>query len=155
MGFPRQDYWSELPFPSPGDLPNPGVEPALAGGFFTTGPPGKPQAHPARRKIPQQSQGFAFRSLWCVEMSTRAWAFSRGPHFPFFFKICIYLFLATLDLHYCMQALSSCGEPGFLTSCGTQFSYCSSFSCYGAQAQCLRHMGLDALRHVESSWTSG
>jgi len=86
MGFPRQEYWSELQFPSPGDLPNPGVEPALAGGFFTTGPPGKPQAHPARRKIPQQSQGFAFRSLWCVEMSTRAWEFSRGPHFPFFKK---------------------------------------------------------------------
>ena len=26
MGFPRQEYWSELPFPSPGDLPNPGIE---------------------------------------------------------------------------------------------------------------------------------
>ena len=37
MGFPRQDYWSGLLFPSPGDLPDPGVElvsPALAGGFF-------------------------------------------------------------------------------------------------------------------------
>ena len=45
MGFPRQDYWSGLPFPSPGDLPDPGVKlmsPALAGGFFTTEPPGKP-----------------------------------------------------------------------------------------------------------------
>ena len=29
MGFPRQDYWSGLPFPSPGDLPNPGIEPRL------------------------------------------------------------------------------------------------------------------------------
>ena len=28
MGFPRQEYWSELPFPSPGDLSNPGIEPA-------------------------------------------------------------------------------------------------------------------------------
>ena len=28
MGFPRQEYWSELPFPSPGDLPGPGIEPA-------------------------------------------------------------------------------------------------------------------------------
>ena len=28
MGFPRQEYWSELPFPSPGDLPNPGIKPA-------------------------------------------------------------------------------------------------------------------------------
>ena len=40
MGFPRQEYWSGLPFPSPGDLPNPGIEPsslmspALAGSFF-------------------------------------------------------------------------------------------------------------------------
>ena len=38
MGFSRQEYWSGLPFPSPGDLPNPGVEsrsPAIAGRFFT------------------------------------------------------------------------------------------------------------------------
>ena len=45
MGFPRQAYWSGLPFPSPEDLPDPGMEltsPALAGGFFTTEPPGKP-----------------------------------------------------------------------------------------------------------------
>ena len=36
MGFSRQQYWSGLPFPSPGDLPNPGIEPTfpeLAGGF--------------------------------------------------------------------------------------------------------------------------
>ena len=42
MGFSRQEYCSGLPCPSPGDLPNPGIEPrsltspALAGGFFTT-----------------------------------------------------------------------------------------------------------------------
>ena len=38
MGFSRQGYWSRLPFPSPEDLPDPGIEPessALAGGFFT------------------------------------------------------------------------------------------------------------------------
>ena len=43
MGFPRQEYWSGLPFPFPGDLPNPRIElasPALAGKFFTTEPPG-------------------------------------------------------------------------------------------------------------------
>ena len=43
-GFSRQAYWSGLPFPSPGDLPDPGIEPkspALAGGFFTTEPSGK------------------------------------------------------------------------------------------------------------------
>ena len=45
MGFSRQEYWSGLPFPPPGDLPNPGTEPAspaLASGFFTTEPPGLP-----------------------------------------------------------------------------------------------------------------
>ena len=45
MGFPRQEYWSGVPFPPPGDLPNSGIEPlspALAGRFFTTEPPGKP-----------------------------------------------------------------------------------------------------------------
>ena len=44
--FPRQGYWSGLPFPSPGDRPNPGIEPkspALTGRFFTTEPPGKPE----------------------------------------------------------------------------------------------------------------
>ena len=41
----RQEYWSELPFPPPKDLPNSGNEPTsptLPGGFFTTEPPGKP-----------------------------------------------------------------------------------------------------------------
>ena len=48
MGFSRQEYWSRLPFPPPGDLPDPGIEPAslgsppVAGGFFTPAPPGKP-----------------------------------------------------------------------------------------------------------------
>ena len=44
MGFPRQEYWSGLPFPSPGDLPDPGAEPtspALTGEFFTINLPGK------------------------------------------------------------------------------------------------------------------
>ena len=45
LGYCRQEYWSRLPFPSPGDLPDPEIEamsPALAGKFFTTGPRGKP-----------------------------------------------------------------------------------------------------------------
>ena len=47
MGFSKQEYCSGLPFPPPGDLPDPGTEPmspespALAGEFFTTEPPGK------------------------------------------------------------------------------------------------------------------
>ena len=48
MEFSRQAYWSGLSFPSPQDLPDPGIElkslvsPVLAGGFLTTVPPGKP-----------------------------------------------------------------------------------------------------------------
>ena len=45
MGFPRQEPWSGLPFPSPEDLPGPGIKPvspALTGRFFTTEPIGKP-----------------------------------------------------------------------------------------------------------------
>ena len=44
MGFSRQEYWSGLPFPSPGDLPNPGIEPkspALQADALTPEPPGK------------------------------------------------------------------------------------------------------------------
>ena len=49
MGFPRQEYWSGLPLPSSGDLPDPGIKPvvepaslAFVGGLFTTEPSGKP-----------------------------------------------------------------------------------------------------------------
>ena len=45
MGFSRQEYWSGVPFPSPGDLPNPGIEPSsptLWADALTSEPPGKP-----------------------------------------------------------------------------------------------------------------
>jgi len=48
MEFSRQEYWSRVPLPIPGDLPYPEIKPAslespaLAGGFFTTEPSGKP-----------------------------------------------------------------------------------------------------------------
>ena len=46
MGFSRQEYWSGLPFPSPGDLPKPGIEPrspAFQADALTSEPPGKPK----------------------------------------------------------------------------------------------------------------
>ena len=46
MGFSRQEYWSGLPFPSPGDLPNPGIEPGsptFQADALTSEPPGKPK----------------------------------------------------------------------------------------------------------------
>ena len=48
MKFSRQEYWSELPFPTPGDLPDPGIEPGplgssgMGGGFLSLVLPGKP-----------------------------------------------------------------------------------------------------------------
>ena len=53
----RQEYWSKLPFPTPGHLLDPGIKPmtpaspAFAGGFFTTEPPGKPDLRKMKMKI--------------------------------------------------------------------------------------------------------
>ena len=52
MGFPRQEYWSGLPFPSPGGLPNPGIEPrslTFQADALTSEPPGKHLPHPYPR----------------------------------------------------------------------------------------------------------
>ena len=57
MGFSRQEYWSGLPFPPPGDLPSPGIKskslesPALSGRFFTPEPLGKPKRSLAISKM--------------------------------------------------------------------------------------------------------
>ena len=53
MGFSRQEYWSRLPFPPPGCLPNPGIEPvspALAGRLCTIEPPGKPDNNELKKQ---------------------------------------------------------------------------------------------------------
>ena len=54
MRFPRQEHWSGFPFPPPGDLSDPGIEPAspaLAGGFFTTEPPRKRERNYNRHRM--------------------------------------------------------------------------------------------------------
>ena len=51
VGFSRQEYWSGLPFPSPGDLPDPGIElgsPAFQADTLTSDPPGKPKSEDTR-----------------------------------------------------------------------------------------------------------
>ena len=53
MGFSRQEYWSGLPFPSPGDLPNPGTEPGsltLQADSLRSEPPGKPRSYVSQLK---------------------------------------------------------------------------------------------------------
>ena len=75
MGFSRQEYWSGLPFSSPGDLPNSGTEPTspeLAGGFLTMAPPGKPHACDA------MSQKMSVEWLQGLQVSLRSLLFSCG-----------------------------------------------------------------------------
>ena len=68
MGFSRQEYWSGLPFPLPGYLPDPSIEPtsaapALAGRFFATEPPEKPLHNPVG--LPElNSTGLQMRLFW-------------------------------------------------------------------------------------------
>ena len=100
LGFPRQEYWSALPFPSPGDLPDPGIEsisPVLAGGFFTTEPPGKVDACgkglfpinggcAAPREISQMYMGWLERARLTARvhgltfMGTYPWVMVLGSH---------------------------------------------------------------------------
>ena len=68
MGFSRQEYWTGLPCPPPGVLPNPRIEsasPALAGGLFATEPPGKPEGVPWIRIVilRYKSCSLSWRSL--------------------------------------------------------------------------------------------
>ena len=70
-GFPRQDNWSEFPFPSPGDLPNPGIEresPAMSGRFSTTEPPGKPHKELVYNLLAVR------RYLWSKELETSSYS---------------------------------------------------------------------------------
>ena len=71
MGFPRQESWSGLPFPSPGDLPDQGVEPEYwqfnrAGRFFTTDPPRFSEKERTRRNVSLilLSPASAVNALW-------------------------------------------------------------------------------------------
>ena len=73
MGFPRQEYCSKLPFPSPGDLPNPWINqasPARAGRFFNTEPPRKQE-----KGLSSQSYGFSSSHVWMRELDYKeSWA---------------------------------------------------------------------------------
>ena len=91
MGFPRQEYWRALPFLSPGDLPDPGIEPvypALAGRFFTTEPPGKPSAQFSNKFFFSSLEPFfqlkSHMGLQCTEVIKKI----RSRPTPFFSRAC-------------------------------------------------------------------
>ena len=91
MGFSRQEHWSGLPCPSPEDHPDPGIQPmslvspALAGGFFTTAPPGKPplpgfqapQQLVVKRHRHLHLLVSSVQSLSCVPLSVTPWTAAR------------------------------------------------------------------------------
>ena len=87
MGFPRQERWSGLPFPFPGDLPNPTTEPespTLAAGFFTTEPPAEPilaYSTIKRRKPKNHTLGYLF------PIASIRWYFRDCPQQIFRLKI--------------------------------------------------------------------
>ena len=95
MGFSRQEYWNGLPFPSPGDFPNPGIKPidpnpgikpALAGGFFTTEPPRKPSFRLLAYNAATRKAAFCFTSscfslllcIYCICTSIYKMGFPGG-----------------------------------------------------------------------------
>ena len=88
MEFSSQGYWSLLPFPPPGDLPEPGIKPtstaspALAGEFFTTEPPGKPNSISERkvRVLVTQSCLTFCSPVDCGPPGSSVRGFSRREH---------------------------------------------------------------------------
>jgi len=85
MEFSRQEYWSELPFPSPGDLPNPRIKPGspvspeLAGGFFTTESRGKQRKPPWYFLNFQIAKVRSFKMEVILGKSTRKKKRKRNP----------------------------------------------------------------------------
>ena len=93
IGFSRQEYWSGLPFPSPGSLPNPGIEPrspSLQGDSLLSEPPGSSSTF----LLPPNPSGLTFSSKpWSVPW---VWASCPGkwPHSTLYF-LCPGCFLTT------------------------------------------------------------
>ena len=92
MGFPRQEYWSGLSFSPPGDLPDPGIEPASpvcpawAGGFFTTMPPGKHYGivqKPYFSTVPRVTCGLDHSMDLITQKKEMAWRCLRMAYFQF------------------------------------------------------------------------
>ena len=146
LGFSRQEYWSGFPCPLPEDLPNPGVESALVGWFFTTSATWEiPTKHGtilsdtaqfiflkiAVPVIPVWEMlcttttlyiSLAFKSA-CQRLrsnTVQKWVLSvRVQHFPIFLHFTC-LFLTVLGLHCCtgFSADAGGGAGGILSSCG-------------------------------------
>ena len=93
MGFSRQEYWSRLSCPPPGDIPDPGMEtPSLAsliaGRFFSAEPPGKPTWF--YRSTTTQEE--AFSNLWSLPEMSWSNELAWHNHWAQYFYLLLYLF---------------------------------------------------------------
>ena len=153
MGFPRQEYWSGLPFPSPGDLHDPGIEPeapVLAYGFFTAEPPGKPlilleffkfhspllsravQFHPIHRRL-GHSAVVVVGAAETDRSPTNTIIWILSTHSPYF--------------------LVSCSPPRLLPgfcSCSRSYNCCSSYIPWPVPCRCT----LSLTSHGSTSFSS-
>ena len=102
MEFSRQEYWTGLPFPTPGDLPDPGIKPVSL-------------ASPASAvdSLPLRHLGSPFQTFGLLKLVINL-GFGSNSECKVFFRLFIYLFLLTLCLHCCIQTLSSCTEQWLL-----------------------------------------
>ena len=102
--FSRQEYWSELPFPFPGDLPNPGIEsgsPELQAGSLLSEPPGKPT-------LIFSTINIVVQSLSCIQLFATLWTVAHQ---------------APLSVGFSRQEYWSglpCSPPGDLSNTGIE-----------------------------------
>ena len=105
MRFSRQQYWSALPIPPPGNFPNPGIEPTspvtleLTGGFFTTESPGKPP--------------------WIYRMLLKIFTESDSPKLTLFFKITSLKLRMGVTQHALLLQTAAAAAAKSLQSCPT------------------------------------
>ena len=112
VGFPRQEYWGGLPFPSPGDPPDPGIEPTspvLADRFFTAEPPGKPNLRHSFKDLPTcHSFSWDTFSSWSLPPYSPLWfqlsSFDHTPTWRFSLTIPKLLHCVTLPPHVLFPA---------------------------------------------------
>ena len=123
MGFSRQEYWSGLPFPSPGDLPNPVMEsgsPVLAGRFFTTEPSGIPLGEGNGTPLQYSCLGNPMdRGAWQVTVHGVVKSWTRLSNFTFTFHF--HALEKEMATHSSVLAwrIPGTGEPGGLPSMGS------------------------------------
>ena len=129
MGFSRQEYLSRFPVPPPGNLPNSGIEPtslvspALAGGSFTTEPPGKP---------PQPFPSHVCEGAWVPGVDTgQQDPPSLDPHWPIKYSPSHVIQTMTLHVYEVKHSVLQSHPPHFtcsVASCG-QVPWCGQNRC--------------------------